>query len=313
MDTYAELKKRIKLEQISEGMLFAYKIGNNTNIEVSRTAIYMLARDMDRHYETAGFIFGRASSGKVLFDNYVPSNSIHIRGGTFVSSDAAKEENEIAWYRERFGYDSIMFVHSHPNAWPCKSYWPIETLNDADKSAMLEFHAPKGEKHGFRNIYECVLSVTKREGEADLLRLSIFDARKGAESTESMDLIGQAEVKRPRLNDLLRTARMEFQTFRYVLDSTFRSSVLYIDKAIKNAPVGAEYEKQINDMINSMEMPYALIGRIMVISKGGRYLIKVNNPPEIVAAFYQKQLEKIIEEIPKKVELMFPHAVDRID
>ncbi len=314
MDTYAELKKRIKLEQISENMLFSYKTGSDPYIEVSRSAIYMLAMDMNRDYETAGFIFGRTSNGKILFDKYVPSSSVRIRGSTFVNTDAVKEENEIAFYKKSFGYDSVMFVHSHPHAFPYESYWPpIDTLNSGDKLAMLKHHAPESEKQGFANIYECVLSIARSKNKADLLRLSIFDVHKNAEGTESMALIGQSEAKKLQLNNLLRATRKEFQTFKYMLDSTFRSSVMYIDNGIKNVPVSGEYEKQINEMINSMEVPYALIGRISVISEEGHYIIKVNKPPEIIAALCQKQLEKIIKEIPKKVEKMFPYSVDRID
>ncbi len=320
-----DMQAKRKIEEFPKGILFLYM--QSDGIAIKRSALHEMILDMNRNYETAGLLLGNYSKNVVHFDAYVPSKALDTRSYSSVVSNIEKQKKELAYYSSK-GYHSVALVHSHPQM-KIAHLLREESLNFFDRRHANELSKPIGEQLKFEKVYEGVLSISPNasmeklhnrininagESHFNAFSLSIFDAFDGAEESLGFNLEGEIE-KESSVKSLLRKARIARQTIKLKCDSLFMNSVLVFSNALRNVPANEDGAKRIREVLNEIEIPKKLKGRIGIEFIDGQYLLLVSNPPFIIMAFhrsYYAQLDRLLKDIQRKADALFPYYIDNL-
>ncbi|MEM4067543.1 MAG: hypothetical protein QXV17_11880 [Candidatus Micrarchaeaceae archaeon] len=239
-DTRAPNWHDIYHEVSIENTQLIIKNSNKSNIFIKESALKEMVRDMQRNYETAGFLLGRENSDKSIeFYVYTPQKGIS-RNTRSVASNIVKLKKQLAEFEKQ--YNSIAFVHLHP---PDKNdilnmayQYKVEALfdqansclNSTDKNAALTFEYPEAKAFNFKNVLSGVLIVKFYGGlDRKVARLALYDDSKGAETAEEFTVVEDAEgdeaSKGEGFKRLLRGGQRTGQDITFLLKKLFLPSV----------------------------------------------------------------------------------------
>jgi len=249
--------------EIIGGKAFSYTYSDENKVSIERDSLYSLLVDMDSKYVNAGFLFGISKNGTVSFEKYVPEEGI-IRGKTSVWSRIDIESSQLE-HNAKEGYDSVMFVYTHP------LFFKDNTINKISSNSLNYFDSMVAQNHkllsaklGFKNIYEGVLSIQpiKKEGSNKnrLFTLQAFDLYKGTNTAEGFNLNGNIKQK-IHATDLL---RKDFQTIKYMIDEISLSHLIMIGLPDNNIAYSS-YTEKLNEMIRTIDLPNRVKKRITFI------------------------------------------------
>ncbi|MEM3715103.1 MAG: hypothetical protein QXF82_09175 [Nitrososphaeria archaeon] len=240
-DTRAPNWHDIYHEVSIENTQLIIKNSNKSNIFIKESALKKMELDMQRNYETAGFLLGRENPDKSIeFYVYTPQKGIS-RNTRSVASNVVKLKKQLAEF-EKQGYNSIAFVHLHPpdkNDIPNMAYqYKVEALfdqansclNSTDKNAALAFEYPEAKAFNFKNVLSGVLIVKFYGGlDRKVARLALYDDSKGAETAEEFTVVedakGDEALKEEGFKKLLRGSQRTGQDITFLLRKLFLPSV----------------------------------------------------------------------------------------
>lgn len=318
METYNDkvAKEEVKSEYFSNGKkVFAHMVGDS-GITITRDAVRSLISDMDRYYETAGFLLGYSKDGKITFDTYVQNHAVIIRDATFLEKDRVREKSEMLKYAKK-GFNAVILVHLHPE------YDEIEitpssmekTLNEFDKKVATESSGPVGKETGFVSIYSGVLSRTALTS-TKIFRLSIFDALNGAEKAENFQVSHEEKLAsnvKSSISRLLRKPAKAVQEVKYMYDKLPKGTEMFTINSIIT-PLGAEeiaeISRRVNSMVSNMDIHPSVKEGIYVYADARQktYTVVIKEPVGVRAYLHKNELNNAKKSVFKAAEDMFNHS-----
>ncbi|MEM0202008.1 MAG: hypothetical protein QXR73_02430 [Candidatus Micrarchaeaceae archaeon] len=272
------------------GRMFSFTHSDKPDAVIHRSALLEMLIDMDRGYETAGFLFGHSADGTIVFDLYAPMDvSRYGKDGIMPGN---KWESQLEHYARK-GYDSVMFVHTHrfANYENYSDATANPTLIGPDEIIALS-HEQVSSKKGFRHIYEGIVSIYLRD---KVFNIATFDLSNGAERSEGIDLYGEVGQKMHALGLM----RKDLQTIKYIFDEAL-SYHLIIFKLPDTGKPKDQYLDDISRAINAI-VPDGMQITIVVDDQKERldYWLHIIIPPisHIHLKYYTEILERVAIEI----------------
>ncbi len=283
---------------------------NSEKISINKEALYNLIDDMGRDYETAGYLLGKydPQSRKTLFSTYKPYKSIINRFKGSVMINPKLEQDEISNYKQK-GFNSIIFLHSHPNCY--FDYSLKEKLNRADKNTALNYHGIEAGNADFKIAYEGILfkyfNIPKNLDAKEInkmFKLSLFDDLNNGKPESFCTVGNYNENKNHKLSQFLRKKPAHIiQKLKYELDELLipMETTFYvkINKRLSNENIN-KILGDVNEYLNNIELSF-VHNRINIDYKSNEFEIIVDQPPKIIYSFLKSSYDKIIN-----------NAIDRI-
>ncbi len=297
-------KENASAEQFPNKTMLLH-FSNSEKVSINKEALYNLINDMDRNYETAGYLLGKydPQSEKFLFSTYKPSKSIIHRFKGSVVINPKLEQDGILGYKQK-GFDSIIFLHLHPN---CSFNYSLEEkLNKIDNNTALTYHKLEAEKAGFRIAFDGVLSKysnTPPNLDAKeikkIFKLSLFDDLNTGKP-ESFYIVGDYnENKNHKLSQFLRKGPSRtIQKLKSELDELFMPLEarfgVEINKGLNSEDIN-KILKDVNEYLDNTKLSF-VHNRIHIDYKSNEFEIIVNQPPKVIYSFFENQHNKIIKD-----------------
>ncbi len=262
---------------------------NSEKVSINKEALYDLISDMNRNYETAGYLLGKydPQSRKTLFSIYKSSRSIINRFKDSVVINPKFEQDEISGYKQ-MGFDSIIFLHSHPNR--SFKYFLEEKLNKIDNNTALTSHKLEAIKAGFKIACDGVLSKYSNTSPnldakeiKKIFKLSLFDDL-NAGKPESFSIVeNYNENKIHELSKFLRKGPSRtIQKLKCGLDELFMPIEarfgLKINKKLSNEEIN-KILKDVNEYLDNTKLSF-VHNRIHIDYESNEFEIIVDQPPK---------------------------------
>lgn len=223
------VSKLVKKTEYDRKMLgdteFFYRVNDSAKVRIAESALASVERDMDSHYETAGFLIGKVYSNDMLkFTKYVPQERL-----TRLPEAIKYEETDVLEQLRTIknkgseGSNAIAFIHLHPAGDICtasnaesmaEEIYEGLFVNSADLRAN-RIEKRLGETAGFISVYTGVFvrEEWKRPSEGKMANagkvavLALYDMNNAANIPESFSVFDDTYTVPKYIADLERLRR----------------------------------------------------------------------------------------------------------